>query len=168
MNINIRQVQRLLRNLGHDPGNIDGVWGPNSQAALDAAQTETGTNAADQSASFWDDIQFVPRAEWRCPCGRCGGFPVEPQEGIVRFLDALRAHFGRPVDISSGVRCAQHNAELPGSVYNSRHLSGKAVDFRVRGLGSAAVKAYCDNMVAAGILRYCYCIDGEFVHADIL
>lgn len=128
----------------------------------------TGNNVGGKTGTFWDSIKYVPRVEWRCPCGRCGGFPVEPQERIVSFLEALRVHFNKPVYISSGVRCQTHNDELPGSVWNSRHVSGKAVDFCVEGMSATPVKVYCDRLVAQGVLRYCYCIDNQFVHADIL
>ena len=172
---------------------VDGIDGPITRKALDSFRQDYGCGEDGlvgalagtvvkldrptfddlvedtiSSEDFWDDIEFVPRHEWRCPCGRCGGFPAEPQEGIVRFIDELRKHFGKPVTISSGVRCKAHNAELPGSVSNSRHLTGKAVDFCVQGMSATSVKVYCDKFVKSGVLRYCYCIDGNFVHADIL
>ena len=30
----IREVQQALRDRGFDPGAVDGVWGPNTEAAL--------------------------------------------------------------------------------------------------------------------------------------
>ena len=47
---------------------------------------------------------------------------------LVRKADALRAHLGVPIHVSSGVRCKSHNAAV-GGVSNSRHLTGKAMDF---------------------------------------
>lgn len=178
----VRQMQLLLLYLDYNPGQPDGVDGPKTQAAAKAFEADYGVEAAQlpaavagaimpkqrDAADFWAEIRYVPRQEWACPCGKCGGYPAEPAEKLVRILDDLRAHFGRPVIISSGVRCAQHNAELPGSVYNSRHLSGKAVDFCVRGLTAANVKVYCDKLVNQGMLRYCYCIDGSFLHMDVV
>lgn len=170
----IKRIQGLLIKLGESPGEVDGWWGVRSDAALNAACKRYGvtadhtTAAENPTAMFWKEIRYVPRVEWRCPCGRCGGFPVEPQEKIVRFLEDLRVHFNKPVYISSGVRCQAHNDELPGSVFNSRHLSGKAVDFCVEGMSATSVKVYCDKKVADGTLRYCYSIDNSFIHADIL
>ena len=46
MTINITQVQSLLQALGHSPGDIDGVWGNQSQAAMDAACAEYGVSGA--------------------------------------------------------------------------------------------------------------------------
>lgn len=177
----VRQMQLLLLYLDYDPGIADGIDGPKTQAARKAFEADYDADVSQlpaavagaispkgkESTDFWAEIRYVPRQEWGCPCGRCGGFPAEPEEKLVRILDELRAHFGKPVIISSGVRCAQHNGELPGSVYNSRHLSGKAVDFCVRGLTAANVKVYCDKLVSQGKLRYCYCIDGSFLHMDV-
>ncbi|MFR2043435.1 MAG: D-Ala-D-Ala carboxypeptidase family metallohydrolase [Oscillospiraceae bacterium] len=59
------------------------------------------------------------------PCGRCGGFPVEPQESIARTVDEIRHRLGIPISIvdggGSGVWCAAHNAEV-GGVADSQHL----------------------------------------------
>lgn len=180
----VRQEQLLLEYLGFSPGQIDGVDGVKTQKARHDFQSVYGVQANQDnligavsgnleklktaSGTFWDEIQYVPRVEWKCPCKRCGGFPAEPQERLVRFLENLRIHFGKPVLISSGVRCQAHNDELTGSVWNSRHISGKAVDFCVEGMSATAVKVYCDRKVADGTLRYCYCIDNSFVHADVL
>lgn len=180
----VRQQQLLLDYLGFSPGQIDGVDGVKTQKARENFVGTYGVEVNEanligavsgklpkqkmQYASFWDEIRYVPRVEWRCPCKRCGGFPAEPQEKLVRFLEDLRIHFGKPVFISSGVRCQAHNDELPGSVWNSRHITGKAVDFCVEGMSATAVKVYCDRKVADGTLRYCYCIDNSFVHADVL
>ena len=65
-------------------------------AAEDSAATKTGT--------FWDDIQYFKRSEFRCPCGKCGGFPVEPKEGIVRAVDRMRGDFWRSCDCRPGRR----------------------------------------------------------------
>lgn len=180
----VRQEQLLLDFLGFSPGQIDGLDGVKTQKARQSFQAVYGVQAEPdnligaicgkldkkrcETDSFWNEIRYVPRAEWKCPCKRCGGFPAEPQEKLVRFLEDLRIHFGKPVFISSGVRCQAHNDELPGSVWNSRHISGKAVDFCVEGMSATAVKIYCDRKVADGTLRYCYCIDNSFVHADVL
>lgn len=83
------------------------------------------------TGTFWDDIQYFKRAEFRCTCGRCGGFPVEPQEDMVRTVNEIRRVLGIPISIvdagGSGVRCPTHNAEV-GGVWNSEHLYGRAAD----------------------------------------
>ncbi|MGM9549886.1 MAG: D-Ala-D-Ala carboxypeptidase family metallohydrolase, partial [Faecousia sp.] len=88
---------------------------------------------------WWKDIKYFTRAEFRCPCPRCGGFPAEPSEKLVRLAERVREHFGVPVTVTSGVRCQPHNDELPGSVPNSYHVRGKAMDFCVRGFSASTV-----------------------------
>lgn len=174
MEVKPEQVQKLLVNLGHDI-EVDNIWGNQSQSAMDAEITaydkkhgNSFDNLIESALGFWKDIKHFNRSEFRCPCGRCGGFLVEPNESLVRIADSVREHFGKPMVISSGVRCQAHNDELPGSVSNSRHVQGKAVDFCISGMPSSIVKVYIDQLVKAGKLRYCYCIDNSFLHMDVL
>jgi hypothetical protein len=85
------------------------------------------------TGSFWDYSEFFDREEFRCQCkGKyCDGFPVEPEEELVRVCNEIRRRLGVPVSIvdsgGSGVRCTRHNAAV-GGVGNSNHLYGKAAD----------------------------------------
>lgn len=117
----------------------------------------------DKTGTFWDDIPDFKRREFACPCPRCGGFPVEPAERLVRCAQALRDQTGKPINISSGVRCKAHNAEV-GGVANSCHLLGHAIDFCVRGMSAAQVLPLAKAL--PGIV-YAYAIDGSYVHMDI-
>jgi hypothetical protein len=185
-----KQKQNLLAYLGYYKGNIDGDWGKQSQAATVNFQKATGLNpdgifgektearvkqavAADEFArtttskaetgTWWDGIKHFGRAEFACKCGKCGGFPVEPQEKLIRAADKTRDHFGKPMRVTSGVRCATHNANV-GGVSNSRHLSGKAMDFGVEGFSAVMVLAYVQKLPE---IRYAYAIDSHHVHMDI-
>lgn len=88
---------------------------------------------ASLTGTFWDEIEFFNRDEFRCQCGGkyCNGFPVEPDETMVRTVDEIRRRLGVPVSIvdagGSGVRCPQHNKNVNGAA-NSLHLYGKAAD----------------------------------------
>lgn len=129
---------------------------------------------------WWKTIKHFTPMEMRCPCGKCGGFPKEPEEKLMHILDDIREHFSVPVTIvplppnnphagGSGVRCQEYNDSLSGSVPNSRHVQGKAADIIVRGFSGSAVDAYCQSLVKQGRLRYCYVIGGgNSVHIDIL
>lgn len=186
------QIQALLVYLGYDPGEVDGIPGKNTRRAVLEFQAAEGlapdgspgplTQAALLDAvangrfredakmpevstgTWWDDIQYFSREEFRCPCGRCGGFPVEPDETLVRLADRVREHFGAPANVSSGVRCQAHNDELSGSAKNSYHLRGKAMDFCVRGVSGAKLLAY----VKTQQVHYAYQISGsDYVHMDV-
>jgi len=187
----IKQIQCLLLYLGYNPGTVDGIMGPNTQAAVTAFQTqenlgidgkpgqetqaalldavahgrvrkENATNNA--TGDFWAEIPDFKRWEFACTCPRCGGFPAEPAEKLVRAAQSLRNTVGRPIHISSGVRCQAHNDELRGSVPDSRHVIGHAMDFRVEGMTSAQVLPLAkatEGIVCA------YAIDESYVHMDI-
>jgi lysozyme family protein len=130
-------TRKLQRGLGITE---DGVFGDGTlNAALDRLASGESLEAEEKAAevpvtgTFWDGIEFFTREEFRCQCGGkyCSGFPVEPQEQMVRTADEIRRRLGVPVSIvdsgGSGVRCARHNANV-GGVANSLHLTGNAAD----------------------------------------
>ena len=188
-----KQKQHLLGYLGYYAGVPDGIWGRLSGEATRAFQagfglepdgifgpaTEkrilevigSGEQPSQQAQTapetgggeeWWREIRYFTRAEFRCSCGRCGGFPAEPAEKLVRLADQVREHFGAPALPSSGVRCPEHNKEV-GGVWNSFHLAGKALDFRVQGRSAAEVLAFVRTLP----VHYAYAIDGSYVHMDV-
>ncbi len=187
------QVQLLLTYLGYYSGEIDGKWGPASQAGTREFQRDFGgldpdgkagplTQAAlrravgenwkrpenpakEPAEGFWAGIRYFDREEFRCHCGGkyCGGFPEEPEERLLRAADQVREHFSVPVTVSSGVRCPKHNRNV-GGVYNSRHLTGKAMDFAVSGIPAQTVLGYVQSLPE---IRYAYAINESYVHMDV-
>lgn len=121
-----RATASMQRSMGLDP---DGVWGRQTEAAVTKALGLEPENVG----TFWDEIEYFTREEFRCQCGGryCDGFPAEPQEDMVRACDEIRRRLGIPVQIvdagGSGVRCSVHNANV-GGVANSLHLTGNAAD----------------------------------------
>lgn len=109
-----------------------GIPEQDPEAESDAADNNVG-GKEETTGSFWDDSEFFDREEFRCQCkGKyCDGFPVEPEEELVRVCNEIRRRLGVPVSIvdsgGSGVRCTRHNAAV-GGVGNSNHLYGKAAD----------------------------------------
>lgn len=161
---------------------IDGIAGGETEKALKHAvaygmpeknTTDAPTTAEspkESTGTFWDDIQYFDREEFRCKCGGkyCDGFPAEPQEKLVRLAEQVREHFGSPANLSSGLRCPTHNANV-GGVYNSRHLSGKAMDFHVNGVSGGKLLAYVQTLPG---VRYAYQISSngkltDYVHMDV-
>ena len=104
----------------------DAVW--QDRFAKDNIVPISGQSTA-KTGTFWDDIQYFQRAEFRCQCGGtyCDGFPAEPAEETVRLADEIRRRAGVPLNVNSGLRCKQHNADV-GGVWNSLHLTGQAID----------------------------------------
>ena len=64
--------------------------------------------------------------EFQCPC--CHTVMLHPK--LAASLQKLREAWGRPLTVTSGYRCARHNAEV-GGVPNSRHMRGLAADAAV-------------------------------------
>lgn len=186
------QKQCLLVFLGYDTGGIGNGWGPKSKNAVECAQEDLGlpeTGAWDEvtesrvlkavytwddetagtgsgDEDFWEEIEYFTITEpgISCPCGRCGGFPVKPVERLMRNADATRKHFGRPMIPSSTVRCAAHNAELPGSAPNSLHMRGKAMDFAIPGVSANTILNYIRTLPE---VDEAYAIDGSYVHMGV-
>lgn len=167
-------TQAAVKQFQQDFGGItvDGIAGEETQKALRHAvaygnlkRTEEPTQEA-KTGTFWDEIKYFTREEFKCKCGGkyCDGYPAEPEEKLVRAAVKVREHFGVPVTISSGLRCPTHNKNSNG-VYNSRHLTGKAMDFSVRGFSASSVLAYVQSLPE---IRYSYAINGTWVHMDVL
>lgn len=130
------------------------------EAAEDTDQPQTGT--------WWDDIKYFHRDDdgIRCPCPRCGGWPVEPTEKLMRTADSIREELG-PMIPSSTVRCQAHNDELPGSAKNSRHLSGRAMDFSAPYSSQAKIESCLEGRKNAGEIRYWYSMGSGWYHFDV-
>lgn len=60
--------------------------------------------------------------EFRCPCRRpeCDA-PIGPHRLLGIYLDEIRERWGRALIVSSGNRCADHNARV-GGVDGSEHV----------------------------------------------
>lgn len=73
--------------------------------------------------------KYFKRKEFACKCG-CGFDTVDAK--LLEVLDQFRQAFDEPITITSGCRCPAYN-ESVGGAPNSRHLEGKAADFKVKG-----------------------------------
>lgn len=153
----------------------DGIGGPETDKALRYAvandimkpeMVPDEDNNVPVTGTFWDEIEFFTREEFRCKCGGkyCNGFPEEPQEQLVRIADQLRKNLGVPITVVSGLRCPEWNRIQKG-VKTSQHQYGEAADIYARGKTQAQVERELDRI---GGVRYHYAIAGSSnVHFDI-
>lgn len=115
--------------------------------------------------TYWDTIKYFKRSDpyIGCPCGKCGDFPVEPKEKLMRLADRVREAAGKPMIPNSTVRCDEHNRAV-GGVDTSRHKLGQAMDFHIPGMSAAQILAIVKADRGAA---YCYAIDSSNVHMDV-
>lgn len=121
-----------------------------------------GTETNNLYNEFRNILYFKP-SEFKCKCG-CGLNRIDIR--LVKILDDIRKHFGKPAIITSGVRCIKHNRAV-GGVEGSWHTKRKAADFYINGISSSELNKYCSILRDQGVIRYCYAIDSGAVHIDI-
>lgn len=171
-----RQTQAAVRRFQtQEYLTVDGIAGEQTQIRLKDAVWQdrfakdntvpSSGQPPDKTGTWWDDIKYFTRDEpyIACPCGRCGGFPVEPAEKLMRLADAVREAAGRPMVPTSTVRCDAHNAEV-GGVATSRHRLGHAMDFVIPGMTANQI---LDIVRRQKNVVYCYAINNRAVHMDI-
>ena len=78
---------------------------------------------------------FKPE-EFKCECGGryCTGYPTYMKQVELKNLQSIRSHYGKPMVVTCGMRCRPYNNSLAGSIPNSKHLSGYATDFYMKGV----------------------------------
>ncbi len=121
------------------------------------------------------DSQYTTHfAKWEfaCDCkprtsadlnnGYCNGFPAEMDSDLLAKLEALRTALGRPVVITSGVRCEKRNAAV-GGIENSRHLIGRAADLYCPGVPYTEV-ARAAREQGLWVLEY---PDEQYCHVEV-
>ena len=113
---NIRKLQKkYLR-----PQDVDGIYGTDTDNLLRHVYNCSLVK------------NFKPE-EFRCPCGKCTGYPDRMKQVELQHIQTIRDHYGKPMKITSGLRCKVENKRV-GGVSNSGHLTGYAVDFYMEGV----------------------------------
>lgn len=126
----------------------DGIYGPNTENML---LTVVNT--------FRYTKNFDPK-EFRCDCGGryCCGFPsyMKPHELVT--IQAIRDHWGRPIIVTCGMRDKTYNSKLRGSITNSKHLTGAAIDFYQQGVTDTLAnrKRSINWIKKQPYVNYCY------------
>lgn len=99
------------------------------------------------------------KSEFKCSCG-CDKVRVSPH--LVKGLQKMRDGYGKPIKISSGFRCDDHN-DTVGGAQNSAHLTGDAADMAVS--NSKQRFALIREAIYAGFTRIG--IAESFIHVDV-
>lgn len=188
--LSVKERQALLQDLGFYDGEIDGKVGPLTKNAYLKLQACYFDREKDIDGKYGKDTNTLllnaynvkkhcknfKLSEFRCGCGRkhCTGYPAVLDVQLLKNLQSIRSFFGKTI-ITSGLRCKKHNKSLVGSSSTSRHLSGKAVDFKGEYTSSVAYRrnviSYLKDLCN---FRYAYCnINGSHpnmgtaIHFDV-
>lgn len=117
---NIKKFQKkYLR-----PQDADGKYGTDTDKAL---------------RHVYNVTKYAPNfkpEEFKCECGGkyCTGYPSYMKAVELKNLQSIRAHYGKPITVTCGLRCKTYNSKLNGSIENSLHLTGYACDFYQKGV----------------------------------
>ena len=96
--------------------------------------------------------------EFKCKCGSCD--PILVDDALIAWLQKIRDHFGKSVNVNSGYRCKTHNASPKvGGSPTSHHVKGMAADIRVEGITPEEVAKYAESIGIQRIGLY-----DNFVH----
>lgn len=83
--------------------------------------------------------------------GCCTSTKVD--ENLVKYLQKIRNHFGKSVNVNSGYRCSKHNASV-GGASKSNHMEGKAADICINGITPIEIAKYAESIGVLGIGVY--------------
>lgn len=87
-------------------------------------------------------------------------------EKLVEYLQKIRDHFGKAVNICSSYRCKVHNGRISNASKKSKHMLGMAADIKVSGVKPSEVAKFAESIGVLGIGLYDTDKDGHFVHID--
>lgn len=113
------------------------------------------------------DFKNFKYSEFKCKCGGkyCNGYPVPFSYELAKNLQTIRTHFGKPLTITSPLRCETWNSKQ-GGVKNSKHKKGWACDFYIKGVSYNTLAKYVKTLP---YFNYCYRVkkNQDVIHYDI-
>lgn len=140
--LTVKARQSYLKTLGFYKGEITGKENKETKEAYKALQKKYFTNKKDIDGIYGENtdillvnayrcnkLKFFKLEEFRCTCGAkyCTGYPVKLNNYMLKNIDSIREKFG-PTNVTSAGRCKKQNSVV-GGIPNSKHVTGKAVDF---------------------------------------
>lgn len=102
----------------------DGIYGTNTDNTLRTVY------------NVWKLTKNFKPSEFKCGCNGkyCCGYPNYMKPHALMHIQAIRDHWGKPITVTCGLRCSRYNKALNGSIQNSKHMTGQAIDFYQRGV----------------------------------
>jgi hypothetical protein len=107
----------------------------------------------------WPSRHFSPQ---EMACRHCGRLKIDPK--LLDNLETLRATLGgKPMVITSGYRCPEHNRRVGGAP-KSQHMEGRAADVMQTNHDPHRFKAVAEGIGFTGIGTY---PASNFIHVDV-
>ena len=172
--LTVKQRQSKLKDLGFYKLKVDGIEGVGTRTAYKNLQKKYftrksdidglyGTNTDKLLRSAWNVYKYCKNftlQEFKCECNGkgCTGYPAELNATLLKNLQSVRTQYGVAMIITSGMRCKWYNSRISGSIKNSKHLSGNAVDFyssKTKTLTQR--KSMIDRIIKMSSISYVYC-----------
>lgn len=97
--------------------------------------------------------------ECRCEYEHCTSSFIN--EDLVKAYEKLRSTLARPLTITSGHRCSNHNFDVGGSK-KSQHMEGKAIDIDTRFLNQEVIEKLAIDSGFTKVIKY-----KTFIHLDV-
>lgn len=145
--LSIKQRETYLKYLGYYDGKIDGVEGPKLKKAYLKLQKDYFFRKSDKDGFYGPNTDKllvdvyrvkkytknfdIKKDKMYCHCkGKyCTGYPAYLSENLLKNLQSIRDKYGKTT-LTSVLRCQKYNDLQPGSAKYSRHIDGRAADFR--------------------------------------
>ena len=172
--LTVKQRQEKLKYLGFYTGAIDGIEGIKTKRAYKELQDKYFFRAKDKDGKYGNNTEKLLECAYnvkrytknfdlkkdklycRCKGKYCTGYPAIINIDLLKNLQAERDKWGATT-ITSMLRCKTHNKEVGGST-NSKHLQGKAVDYRNKHTLTLNQRKDCINYwFTLSNPRYSYC-----------
>ena len=101
--------------------------------------------------------------EFKCPCSECKKKKIHIDLNLIYKLEEIRTRIGgKPIKITSGVRCKAENKRSGGNS-SSPHLLGKAADIQAEGASPVFVALMAETVGNVRIGLY-----PNHVHIDVI
>lgn len=144
--LTIKERQKELKIIGLYKGEIDGKEGALTKKAYRDLQNKYFFRKKDKDGIYGINTDKLLQCVYnvkisctnfdilkdkmycRCKGKYCTGYPAIINLDLLRNLQAIRNKYGRTT-VTSLLRCKEWN-KLQGGVSDSKHLKGKAVDYR--------------------------------------
>lgn len=142
--LSVKTRQKYLKNLGFYKGKIDGIEGSITKKAYRNIQKKYFSEI-EQDGIYGKKTELLLRnaervriyckhfvlEEFKCECNGkyCTGYPKLLSINLLEYLEKIRIKHKKPIYVTSGLRCEIYNNILEGSIKNSKHTKGKAIDF---------------------------------------